>query len=132
MMEYKNNNLIINKAFMSKNNALKIQYNKDVNQIFIHAGKKDNEKWVWIKTKFSDSEIGDILRVLNGQTDKCSFFHQFNGNTTRTWINKKDGFVFFKIEDISKALNSGEQEVLKVLLNKIILLSNVNEDLENF
>jgi hypothetical protein len=124
-MEYKNNGLIINKAFMSKNNALKIQYNKNTNQIYIHAGKKDNYKWVWIKSKFSDSEIGEILRVLDGQTDKCSFFHQFNGNTTRTWINKKDGFIFVKIEDISKALNSGEQEVMKVLLEKVILLANI-------
>jgi hypothetical protein len=110
---------------MSKNNALKIQYNKNTNQIYIHAGKKDNYKWVWIKSKFSDSEIGEILRVLDGQTDKCSFFHQFNGNTTRTWINKKDGFIFVKIEDISKALNSGEQEVMKVLLEKVILLANI-------
>jgi len=125
-MEFKNDSLIINKAFLSKNNALKIQYNKDVNQIYIHAGKKDNDKWIWIKSKFSDSEIGEILRVLNGQTDKCSFFHKYNDNTTRTWVNKKNGFIFFKIEDISKALNSGEQEVMRVLLEKVILLCNTN------
>jgi len=125
-MEFKNDSLVINKAFMSKKNALKIQYNKDVNQIYIHAGKKDTEKWVWIKSKFADSEIGEILRILDGQIDKCSFFHQYNRKATRTWINKKNGFIFFKVEDISKALNSGEQEVMKVLLRKIIVLANTN------
>lgn len=113
---------------MSKNNALKIQYNKDKNQIFFHAGKKDNDKWNWIRSKFSDSEIGEILRVLNGKIDKCSFYHQYNGKAKRTWINKKNGYLFFKIEDISKALNSGEQEVMKVLLEKVILLANVNNN----
>lgn len=127
-MEFKNNSLIINKAFMSKNNALKIQYNKSVNQIYFHAGKKETDKWSWIKTKFIDSEIGEILRVLNGGIDKCSFYHQFNGKSTRTWINKKNEFVFFKIEGISKALNTGEQEVMKILLRKIIVLCNVNND----
>lgn len=73
-MEFKNNSLIINKAFMSKNNALKIQYNKSVNQIYLHAGRKETDKWSWIKSKFSDSEIGEILRVLNGEIDKCSFY----------------------------------------------------------
>ena len=74
-MEFKNNSLIINKSFLSKNNALKVQYNKDTNQIYLHARKKDNDQWIWIKTNFSDTEIGDILRVLNGQAEKCSFYH---------------------------------------------------------
>ena len=51
---------------------------------------------------------------------------KYNDNTTRTWVNKKNGFIFFKIEDISKALNSGEQEVMRVLLEKVILLCNTN------
>ena len=67
-MEFENNGLIINKAFMSKNNALKIQYNKNVNQIYVHAGKKDNDKWIWIKSKFNDAEIGEILRHKLPQT----------------------------------------------------------------
>lgn len=123
-MEFKDSGLVINKAFMSKNNALKLQYNKNTNQIFIHIGKNIGEKWEWKKSKYSDTEIGDILRVIDGKEEKCSFFHKFKDNTTRTWVNKKDGFLFFKIEDNSKALSAGEQEVMKVLLEKVILLSN--------
>jgi len=121
------NQLVVNKAFLSKSTALKIQYNQTVNQIYLHAGKKQTDKWVWIRSKFSDAELGDILRVLHGQADSCSFFHRYNGHTTRTWVNKKDGYVFVKIEDISKALNTGEQEVLKVLLQQIIWLANANK-----
>jgi len=124
--KFKNNGLLINKAFFGKNTVLKIQYHKEKKQAYIHAGKKTlDAKWTWNKVKFSDSELGMILNVLSGKTEKISFFHKFNGNKKQIWINKDNGILFFKIDDISKSLTLGEQEVMKILLQKIILMMNL-------
>ena len=113
----------LGKTFFSQNAALGVQYNPDKNSIYLQIGKKDQENWIWIRAKMKDTELGDILRVLRGKVENVSFYHKYNGKETKIWVNRKDDTVFFKIEEFSEALNSGEQEVLILLLEEMILLN---------
>ena len=118
--------LLINKAFMSKAGSLKIQVNTKTKSIYLHAGKKQaDDTWSWEKTKIDDSECGAILNVLKGRIDKISFFHKFNDNQKRTWINKdNNGLFWIRIEDYKKSLNPGEQTVFEILLEQAIVACN--------
>ncbi len=120
------NQLVLNKAFMSKTGCLKLQYNEQTKSIYLHAGKKNgDDSWSWMKTKISDDEAAEILNVLKGKTDKISFFHKFNNVSKRTWVNKDDkGLLWVRIEDFRKQLTTGEQTVFEILLERAIVASN--------
>ena len=119
--------LIVNKAFFGKGNCLKITLNSQ-KECYMHWGMKKENKYEWLKAKFSSEELGVIIRVLNGRKNTASFFHSFNDKKAQFWINNKDEFVFFRAKantlDISKSLNEGEQEVLAVLLRDVIVRMN--------
>ncbi|MCK5605613.1 hypothetical protein KAR91_27210 [Candidatus Pacearchaeota archaeon] len=126
-MEQKQNRLVLDKAFFSKQSCLKLQYSKSTESIYLHVGKKNGEKdWSWVKTKIRDCEAADILNVLNGRSKSVSFFHKFKDVQKRTWISRDDdkGLVWVRVEDHSKQLNDGEQKVFAILLEKAIVLSN--------
>ena len=125
--EPKNNNLALNRTFFGQTTALKVQYNKDLNKIFVHTGKKNGESWKWEVAKLYDTELAEVLRLLNKEIDRIGFFHQFESKETKISVNRKEETVFFRIGDISKALNYGEQVVLKLLLENLILRSNFIE-----
>jgi len=117
--------LVLNKAFMSKTGCLKLQYNEKTKSIYLHAGKKkEDDSWDWVKTKIGDAEAGDILNVIKGKFEKISFFHKFKDQQKRTWINMKDDLLWVRIEDYKKSLNPGEQRVFEILLEKAIVASN--------
>ena len=118
--------LIVNKCFMSKSCAFKVQLNSS-KDCFFHIGQLDqsNGKWTWIKAKMNESEIGEIIKVLNGAKNSISFYHSFNGKETKLWFNRKEDFLFVKIESISKPLSMGEQEILRILLEHIIIKKNI-------
>lgn len=120
------NQLVLNKAFMSKTSCLKLQFNEQTKSIYLHAGKKNNDdSWDWVKTKIADDEAAQILNVLKGRTDKISFFHTFKDQNKRTWVNKDDnGLLWVRIEDFRKQLTTGEQTVFEILLEKAIVASN--------
>ena len=115
--------LFLNKCFMAKSSALKLQLN-DKNECYLHLGKLNQEEWYWKKIKINQNEIGDIIRLLLGKESKLSFFHQYNNEGTSIHVSRSKDVVFFKIGDFNKALVLGEQEVMRVLLERILLQVN--------
>lgn len=114
---------MVKKAFFGKSSCLKLQENQGV--VYFHMGSKSGDKWLWTKLKMSDVELGEIIRVLNGKADGWSTVHVFNENQNKIWVNRSsDGkAVFFKINDVTKAMSSGEQECMRVLLEECIVKS---------
>jgi hypothetical protein len=121
---------IISKAFFGKSNCLKLSLN-DEGEFYFQFGipengdAKNSEKWLWKKVKMNDDELGSMLNVLEGKKDSVSFVHDFKGEKTSIFMNRKDNFLFIKVKDISKSLNEGEQIVLRELLKYAILRMNM-------
>ena len=120
------NQLLINKAFFGKDNCLKITLNYK-GECYMHFGMADKKSnsWVWKKIKFNDSELGSILLVLAGKQKSVSFFHSYNNANTQIWVNRDKDYVFLKVKEMSKSISIGEQEVVRVLLEHIILRTNL-------
>jgi len=120
---------VINKAFMSKTSCFKIQLNEK--DCYMHTGKKQGEKWNWKKAKFNDDELGQLMIFLSNKEKTLSFFHSFGeGSKKQIYFNKgeyKGNPVISPIIDKlpGKALSIGEQIVLKVLLQQIIIRKNL-------
>lgn len=122
-----NEQLKLDKAFFGKINCLKIQMNQ-FNDVYFHMGllNSKNKEWNWIKVKFSDSELAEMIHILKKEDAKTSFFHSFDNNTTQIWCNKSKDFFTVKIKDVSKKLTIGEFELLRVILEKVIIIRNFN------
>jgi len=119
------NRLSINKAFFGKNNCLKITLNQN-RECYFHFGQVDKTKtWVWKKLKFNDAELGCMLQVLRGENKSVAFFHSFNGAKTQIWINRDEEYVFLKIKEMSKSIAKGEQEIMKILFEHMIIRMNI-------
>lgn len=116
---------IISRAFFGKKNCLKVTFNNLKECYFEFGTTKDEKLWAWKKVKMNDAELGDILRVLEGKTESVSFFHDFKGDKTQIWINKKDDLFFIKVRELSKSLSTGEQRVLEELLRFMIMRSSL-------
>jgi len=117
----------IDKCFFGQKTALKIQYNQENRSIYLGIGKKqEDDSWTWKTAKMKDTEIAEILRLLQQKAENVNFHHTFNGNQTKIWINRKDQTVFFKIEDLAKGLSLAEQEVLRIVLEETILQTSLN------
>ena len=123
----KQNDYVINKAFFGKDNCLKVMLNGS-GDCYFHFGFMDKTKnaWIWKKIKFNDMELGSIVLVLDGRKKNVSFFHSFKDTKTQIWVSSDKDYVFLKIKEMSKSLSQGEQQVLKVLLEYIILRINMN------
>lgn len=122
---------IINKPFFSKTTCLKIMLvSKNIkdtkikecyfNWGILQNGSKDKDKWKWIKAKFKDTELGDIITVLDGISDSVSFCHKYNNVIRSIWVYNKEGKVSLKVKEVSKSLTTGEQIVLSIILKEII------------
>ncbi len=116
----------LSKCFIAKTSAFKVQLNS-IGDCYFHAGKKQEQgdRWDWHRAKINDAELGGLLGLLHARNGSISFFHEFNGNTTKLWFNYSKDVLFAKIETISKALSPAEQEVLRVLIKHIILRQNL-------
>ncbi len=123
------NQYIINKPFFSKTTCLKVMLvSKDVedakitecyfNWGILQSGTKNN--WKWIKVKFNDTELGEIIGVLDGISESVSFCHKYNNVIRSIWVYKKSGKVTLKVKEVSKSLTIGEQIVLSNVLKTII------------
>jgi len=112
---------MIKKAFFGKTSCLKLQENKGV--VYLHMGSKKGDSWEWEKLKMNEVELGDIIRVLNGRAERWSTVHVFNERQNKIWVDRsQDGkAVFFKVNDVTKAMSSGEQECMRVLLEECIV-----------
>ena len=132
-MESKTNKNALKYAFFGKSSCL-VLHDDTQNGTFLKVGKKvDNDSWSWQKAKMSLSELGEIISVLKDKMGQTSFIHSFNDRQqTRIWINRDDKkMIFFKINDCSKPINLGEQEVLLILLEQIIARRVRETDIEN-
>jgi hypothetical protein len=117
---------VFEKVFFGKDNAFKLNLNDEGNVYFELGSKEDNgDDWAWKSAKMSDEEIGEIINVLENNSPKASFYHEFEGDKTQIWVNRKDKYVFVKIGERSKSLNEGQQTVLRELLTYAVLRSNM-------
>jgi len=117
--------LKLNRAFFGQINCLKIQLNLN-NELYFHMGllNKKSNSWSWEKVKMNDNEVGEIVNLLRKDEGKCSFFHSFENNKTQIWCNKNKTGFSIKIKTISKNLSVGESEVLRIILEKAIIIKN--------
>lgn len=116
----------IRKPFFGKDTCLVFQANARAGKVFLDVGKKEGGTWKWNKAKIDDEEMGEILRVLKGETEEASFYHEFEGKTTKIWVNRKQENVYFRIEDQSKALTPAQQAILQVLVREAIVAVNID------
>jgi len=111
----------LGKCFFGQKGALKIQYNREANSIFIGVGRKNEDnKWNWKNAKIKDTEGATIINVLTSKISETSFYHTFDQKETKIWIRRKDDFVYFRIEDYSKPIDSAEQFVSRIILEEAI------------
>jgi hypothetical protein len=110
---------MVKKAFFGKSNCLKVQQTDS--DVYFHMGVNKAGTWEWTKIKMGDTELGEIIRVLEGKSERWSTVHQFGEKQNKIWVNRSADAVFFKVNDISKSLNSGEQEVMATLLRSCIV-----------
>ena len=112
------------RAFFGQQSCLRMESNE--NGVWMMVGRRNGQRWVWQKAKLNPAEVGDILCVLAGKADKIGFFHTYekDGVKKETKINiskaEDSSNVFFRIGEHAKPLNAGEQEVLKVLLERAL------------
>lgn len=116
---------LLDKAFFGKDTCLTIQLRSG--NVYFKWGKKLGDAWQWKNVKFSDIELGDILRLLHGEVSEVKFYHSFNDEATQIWCSRmqEDNKVIMKAGDFTKGLSSGEQKVLSVLLDHAIWMMNV-------
>lgn len=134
------NKVHLQKAFFGKDNCLKLTLTEKYNEqnkpnyskineyeCYMEFGmpKQNSKDWHWKPVKFSDTEIGEIINVLEGKKQQASFFHDFKGEKTQIWIKKTEKFFSVKVKEMSKGLNEGEQRVLLELLKHIIVRMNI-------
>lgn len=119
-------NSVFEKTFFGKDNAFKCNLN-DEGDVYFQLGEPadDEDSWEWTKAKMGDAELGEILTVLEGDQPKASFYHEFQGDKTQIWVNKKDKYVLVRIGDTTKSLNKGQQVVFRELLKYAVLRSNM-------
>ena len=117
----------MSRAFFGKSSCFKVQYRQG--NCYFQMGKKSVDgKWSWDKLKMNDIELGEMVRLLNKGKEKMSAFHKFKApsgteSENKLWISHApDGAVFVKINDVTKSMSDGEQEVLRILLERIIFM----------
>ena len=123
--------VLLNKCFFGKNSALKIQLVKRATECecYIHLGSLEKEKWNWVKTKFNELELAQIINFSKSDAKGISFFHKFNDNSQSIFLNKVEksptekGYMI-KIKTISKFISEPEMTVIEILFKRIIELKN--------
>ncbi len=88
-------------------------------------GVNNDGSWVWRTVKFSDNELGLIIRVLERKISEASFFHSFNDDKISIWFKLSKDTLICKADDMTKGLNPGEQKVLHILLQHAIIMMNL-------
>lgn len=118
MVEYQ-----VNRAFFGKINCLKILVNSK-KEVYFHLGLLKEKTWEWKKVKMSDVELGEIINILKKNQANCSFFHSYNDVKTQIRCKKDELSFNIKINEVSKNLNRGEFEVLRIILEEAV--KNIN------
>ena len=113
--------ILFNKAFFGKTSCLKVTQNT-LGEVYFHFGL-DNKGWTWKKVKFNDTELSEIISVINGKKESIAFFHNFNEDKTQIWITRKEEQIMFKTKHASRTLTQAEAGVLEILLKHFIITS---------
>ena len=116
------NKAILKRSWFGKTNVLTLQMAAD-GRIFLHLGKKDAEKWLWKKCKFSTLECASILRVLEAKEQGWSTVHVFKGTnagSVKIWVNRHDDKVVFKFDEFAKQLVPTEATEMGILMEETI------------
>ena len=121
--ENKTTDFLFEKVFFGKNTCFKIQLSKN-RECYFHIGLNKNNVWEWQKVKINENEIGEIIYTIKKENSKTSFYHKFNNFKNQIWINKSEKSLTIKINEISKSFIIGEIEILRILLEKIVLEIN--------
>lgn len=121
--EYNGPAPLLDKAFFGKDTCLTVQLREK--NVFFKWGKKTGESWEWKNVKFSDIELGELIRLLSGEIPEAKFYHSFNNEATQIWCSKTNNGVVLKAGDYTKGLNPGEQKVLEILLTHAIWMQNI-------
>lgn len=116
------NKSLIERTWFGKVSALKLQMSKD-KRIFFHIGKKNTEKWIWKKCKFSSLECAGILRVLQRKENRWSTYHSYNGNSAKIWVNRHENKVVFKFDELSKTIIPVEATEMAIILELVIVMA---------
>lgn len=119
-------NLLINKAFMSEKSAFKIQLS-DSKEIFFQMGKVDEAKkeWIWTPAKMSVNELGEVIDFIDNPNRKdATFFHKHDSKTKVVKFSRNENPKYpysVAIDKSQRTMSIGELQVLKVLLEKVII-----------
>ena len=119
--------IILEKCFFGRNSVLKLQLSKQVIKYscYIHIGIiEKNDKWNWIKSKFNEIELAQIINFINSKEEKISFFHKFNNQSKSIHLSKTQKGIIMKIDQFTKLISYPESKVLEILLTKIIEIKN--------
>ncbi len=105
--------------------------------MFFHFGLEGkNKQWSWKKVKMSDTDLGQVLLVLQGRKTEANFFHSFgegkDKQTTQIWVSRKPDdpnggdVVFIKVKELSKSLTEGEQRVFQALITHSLIRTSMS------
>lgn len=116
------NKTILRRSWFGKTAVLTLQMADDA-RIFLHLGKKTEEKWLWKKCKFSALECASILRVLEAKERGWSTVHTFKGanaGSVKIWVNRHEDKVVFKFDEFAKQFAPAEATEMGILLKEAI------------
>ena len=109
---------ILARAAFGRESCVKIERNG--RGTWLQVGRKSGEAWDWQKAKLSDSEVGELLLVLDARQEQASWFHKFDGRESRISAARKEAIVFVRINDFAAALVPGQQVAFGVLCRRIL------------
>ena len=116
------NFILLERAFFGKDNCFIIALNSNKECYFRFGVKK--AAWEWKKIKISDVELADILAVIEKKKPKTAFYHKFNETATQIWVNSSEEYLTIKVRESSKSFSIAEQQILKVLIERMIWIMN--------
>ena len=115
--------LIVQRVFFSKTTCLKYQLSTR-KEVYMHIGSLQNNSWNWKIVKFNDTELCEIMSVLEQKKQRCAFFHNNSHNNSNTktqiWCSYTEKGVSIKVQDYSKLLSFSEVRVLQELISRSI------------
>ena len=110
--------IVLARTAFGRESCVKIECNG--RGTWLHVGKKSNGAWDWEKAKLSDTEIAEMLLVLDRAQEQASWFHKFEGKETKINVTRKESTVFVRVNEFAAALKPGQQVVFAHLCSRIL------------
>ncbi|MGM0470630.1 MAG: hypothetical protein ACQERB_17760 [Promethearchaeati archaeon] len=118
-----------NRSFFGQNTALIIQStSKKEDWVFFRCIKRKKGN-IWEKPsqgegkviKISLEELVMMLKVLKAKMDSWSTYHSYNGTNTQISFNWQENIIWINIGDYSKMLDEAQIEIMKLLLEHLLI-----------